>query len=962
MSEPSKTGWPQKFERWLVGNKNEETGEHRGYCPLHESPESSSTPSASFNFDRGVFRCVPKCGGMTLGALWQRIRDMSEAGDDEERPPPKKSGKGNVRSLEDAPSKRQGKPLPTEDQLDEFVEALLANEQKMDYLKTKRHITPEIVREHQIGWYKGRYTIPVRDVDGVLCNVRRYDPDAGEAKQKMISWSTGNGSARLYGWDALDKDEIILVEGEMDCLVGRSFGLNTMTHTGGASVWKPDWSPRFEEKTVYVIYDVDDGGRQGSRKAALSMKNYATAVYIVRLPLRSKGADLTDYLVGQGYGVEDLQALMDKAREDGSFGLSRRTRPTGDPQPVTLEGSMDQRLAGKPLEIISTVAGKVQPAFLIPKEIEAHCAEDWQESKCSTCPMSAWGGRRRQSVSAEDEVVLKMLNVNEAARQQATKEVVGIPKNCPRVELTELEQWSVEELVLVPSVESRTEQAQTPIERRAYNVGAHDTPVNAGAKFVGVSTASPKDGRSILQMWSAEQTRADLDRFEMSERLLRQLAVFRPDDNQSPLEMLEEIAADISANVTHIYGRPELHMAYDLVWHSVMDFQFLGKPVGKGWLEMLVIGDTRTGKSEAAERICDHYSAGILKSCEGSTFAGLVGGARQVSGGNSWMVTWGVIPLNDRRLVILDEFSGIAEKDILAQMSAIRSSGRAQITKIVNQETSARTRLIWVSNPLNGRSMMEIPRGAIEAMKELIPNPEDIARFDLALAAASGDVESGVINTQHHDKVKHRYTSELCSALVRWAWSRKQDDVIFAPGVENYVLERAEAVGGRYVPDPPLVQSANVRVKLARIAVALAVRTFSTDSTGEKVLVHKEHVTDAERFLDRLYGLERFGYLDYSRKVIKDREKAQEQRRECYTYLLGNQEDVYVALQAVLGNPFRVRDFEEFGNMFRDDAQMHVRELMRMRMLRRKDKGYLVMEPALIEVLRALEARLDKTT
>lgn len=961
MSEPStKTGWPKKFEPWLVGNQNETTGEHRGYCPLHEDPETSSTPSASFNFDKGVFRCVPKCGGMTLAVLWGRIRDRLDA-EEEPRPRPRRSA--NVRSIDDAPSSRgKGKPLPTEEQLDEFVETLLADEGRMEYLKTHWHINSEVVRRFQMGFWKGRYTIPIRDREGVLCNVRRYDPDAGDAKQKMISWSAGHGTARLYGWEALEEDVVIISEGEKDRIVGCGYGLNVMTHTGGASVWKPDWSPHFEGKTVFFCYDVDDGGRAGSRKGALSVKNYAEAVYIITLPLRGKGSDLTDYLVGQGYGKEDFEALMEKAKDDGPFGQQRRTRPTGDPLPVTLEGSMNQAIAGKPLEIVSTVAGKVQPAFLIPKTVEAYCSTDWQEAKCSVCPMNARGGRWRQVVDADDEVVLRMLNVNEVARQQATKEVIGIPKNCPRVELTELEQWSVEELVLVPSVESRNEQAQTPIERRAYNVGAHDTPVNAGAKFVGVSTASPKDGRSILQTWHAEQTRADLDRFEMSERILKQLSIFRPGEDQTPLEMVEEIAADLAANVTHIYGRPELHMAYDLVWHSVMDFKFLGKPVGKGWLEMLVVGDTRTGKSEAAERLCDHYSAGILKSCEGSTFAGLVGGARQVSGGNSWMVTWGVIPLNDRRLVILDEFSGIAEKDILAQMSAIRSSGRAQITKIVNQETSARTRLIWISNPLNGRSMMEIPRGAIEAMKELIPNPEDIARFDLALAAASDDVASEVINSQHHESVKHRYTTEICTLLVRWAWSRKQEDIVFSAGVEDYILARAEAIGSRFVPDPPLIQSANVRVKLARIAVALAVRTFSSDSTGEKVLVHEEHVDDAERFLDRLYGQDRFGYSEYSRKVIRDREKAKEQRRECYDYLLGNQDDVFVALQAVLGNPFRVRDFEEFGNMFRDDAQMHVRELMKMRMVRRKDKGYLVMEPALIEVMRALEAKLDKSS
>src|SRR5690349_14284970 len=104
------------------------------------------------------------------------------------------------------------------------------------------------------------------------------------------------------------------------------------------------------------------------------------------------------------------------------------------------------------------------------------------------------------------------------------------------------------------------------------------------------------------------------------------------------------------------------------------------------------------------------------------------------------MVTWGTIPLNDRRLVILDEFSGISEKNVIEQMSAVRSSGRAQITKVVSQETSARTRLVWISNPVDGRAMDEHGTGAIEAIKALVKNPEDIARFDIAISAARADV------------------------------------------------------------------------------------------------------------------------------------------------------------------------------------------------------------------------------
>ena len=51
--------------------------------------------------------------------------------------------------------------------------------------------------------------------------------------------------------------------------------------------------------------------------------------------------------------------------------------------------------------------------------------------------------------------------------------------------------------------------------------------------------------------------------------------------------------------------------------HSLTSFMFEGKAVTKGWLECLVIGDTRTGKSETATAMAKHYGAGIVKPLEG---------------------------------------------------------------------------------------------------------------------------------------------------------------------------------------------------------------------------------------------------------------------------------------------------------------------------------------------------------
>lgn len=949
MTATKTDGWQERFAKYLVGNVNPQSHEQRGYCPLCEKPGESGTPSSSFNWAKKVFNCFHDCGGYTFADLWNAI-------DEDDDPPP--ASRSTVRSIDDAKSRRgRGQPLPTEEEIQDFVDALLAAPTRLAVMKEKRGLTLKTIRKYQIGWHDGRYTIPVRDADGVLVNVRRYKADAKNPKDKMVSWSTGSGEGRLFLPEVLAEDEVIITEGEMDALIGQQHGFPCMSHTSGASVWKSAWSVLFEGKTVFICYDVDDAGKQGARKVAFQLSKVAKAVYLVTLPLTRKGDDLTNYFVDQGYAASDFRSLLDQSRRD-PWGADRRrtTSMKAVPKDVTLEHSQSGEHGGEPLQIVATVAGKVQPAYVLPKRMEGICGLDWGD-RCHKCVMETRGGQHTISINADDGFLLELIDKSKEQAEKAYRKLFEAPPTCPRLDINVEESYSVEELILVPAVDERKEEVQTPIDRRVYNVGQYATPINSKVRFVGVNTSDPRTQRGVLQTWFSELTQTDLDRFVMTPELREKLLVFQPRKGQSPVEKMEAIALDLEANVTKIYGRPELHMAYDLVWHSLMDFSLKGTPLGKGWLELLVVGDTRTGKSEAALRLIDHYNAGVLKSCEGATLAGLVGGAQQSN--SSWMVRWGTIPLNDRRLVVLDEFSGLADKNVIEQMSSVRSSGRAQITKIVSQETSARTRLIWISNPDDGRAIEEMNLGAIEAIRSLIKNPEDIARFDMAMSAARADVDSAVINSRTHQRIKHRYTRELCSALVSWAWSRKAEHVTWQPGVENYLLNRAEDMGQRYIPEPPLVQAENVRVKLARIAAAVAARTFSCDETGNCVVITEDHVDAAEEILERLYRMPSFGYALHSRKVLRDRERSESNRRQCRQWLTVHRYDAYVALQACMGGPFKVRDFCEFGGMDQDAAQAAVRELQEMKMVQRMSKGYMKMNPALVEVLKWLEDKWE---
>jgi L-amino acid N-acyltransferase YncA len=944
--------WRKVFKAYLVREQSD--GETKAFCPAHEKPKKGSkTASASFNFEKGVFNCFSQCGGMRIKDLYDAVKDDAEFVTDA-RPTPSSRSEGNVRSINSAKS-RGGKPvtaLPTEGDVQKWHANLMRSSILLKPLHDKRGLRDETLRKRMIGYDGDRYMIPVYDGDGALVNVRRYKPES--IRDKMLNWP-GYGSANLYLMDNVaESDMVLLCEGEMDALIGEQYGFATVTATAGAGTWQEQWSNAFTGKHVYIAYDNDPAGESGARKVATHLKKVAASVYVLKLPVAPK-QDLTDFFVAQGLGKNDLKALIEATPEFGER-KALRVVNKGEAISVSVEESMNSENAGKLLEVSAMVGGRSHDIYQLPRKLDILCEPGRWGAKCKKCANEDTGGITTVEIRQDDPILIAMVERPTDESDALIRKENGVQKNCPYAEHHVDRWWTVEDLVLLPSVDDPGSEGNIQANRRAYNVGRYNTAVNQVHRFQGASVTNPRTGKSVFQTWECEPTKTSLDKFEMTPAIHRSLTVFRPSEGQSPLGKLRAIAKDLAANVTHIHGRSELHIAYDLVWHSLLDFPFMGKNVGKGWLELLVMGDTRTGKSEAALRLTEHYQSGVLKSCEGATLAGLVGGAQQI--GNNWLITWGTIPLQDRRLVILDEVSGIKDKGVMEQMSAVRSSGVAQINKVVSGQTKARTRLIWISNPVDGRPLTTMSRGAIDAIEGLVPNPEDIARFDFSMAAASADVDADSINTEAPPTVRHRYTKARCSSLVTWAWSRRADQVLWEPGSEGLVLQSAMALGARYVEEPPLVQAANMRIKLARMAVAVAARLFSSPD-GEQLLVTKEHVRTAVKFLDALYNAPTFGYAEHSREEISNRKQADQNRRKVRKWLVANENVAKALFQVMRDTQFRVRDLEEFGALGRDQSQDAIGELIKLRMVRRSTRGYIRLEPELIDVLRKLRRELE---
>ena len=922
------------FQDWFVGAESSD-GEQRAFCPICEDPQESSSPSAMFNVREGIWNCLKGNHG---GSITRLVDDLK---------------KNRGFSLTTTPKKtKDQKAPPRPEDVAQWHEALLADDRALDAFVTNRGISRDTIEEYELGWdsRSGRYTIPVYDHRGNLVNIRKYKMGARDTEQKFLNHA-GHGDARLFLVHTMEgSDWVVLAEGELDALILAQEGFPVVSGTGGSGTFKPEWAEAFTEKTVFVAYDADEAGDKGAIKVTNALRNFAALVYRVRLP--EKGMDVTDFFVAGNDG-DAFEELLDQAVKSGSRSSRGPDEMPRTGTKLSLLESMSDKAQGEPIELVVSVTGKQQEPFTAPRRIVATC--DMQKgAACERCPLLARNGEMELETVPHDQRLMQFIDVPGSTQHRLLRMMTGA--RCGDHVDFDIEQlWRVEELAVQASVDERTDQEENrPTRRTVWSVGTYRTNTNEKMRLVGTNVQDPKNGVLKFHAWHAEKVELDIDRFYLTDDYRSQLEVFQPSGGQTSLDKCIEIAEDMAANVTMIVGRPLLHVGMDLVFHSPIAFRVNGQDVDKGWLEMMVIGDTRTGKSEIASRLMRHYRSGRLISCEGVTFAGLIGGVQQI--GNRWHMTWGIIPMNDRRLVILDEVSGMGEANIIEKMSAVRSSGVAQITKIQTESTSARTRLIWLSNPQDGGFLSEHRMGGIGALQSVVRNNEDIARFDFVMAAARGDVSAEAINEIVTPDFA-TYGTEDCEVLVRWAWSQNRESVLVSDTAVTLAAKAAISLGKRFSPHPPLIQAENVRYKLLRIAAGLAARTFSVRKNGG-LWVKREHVESAIDFIELIYGQESLGYGLMS-KEESDRENRSSEMLENARLMLINDPDVLATLAMSSGN-FKVRDFIEFQGMATDKASQVVSTLHAWGLAKYTgSRGVFTMTPQLIKLVRDLKEQED---
>jgi len=551
---------------------------------------------------------------------------------------------------------------------------------------------------------------------------------------------------------------------------------------------------------------------------------------------------------------------------------------------IPFEKSISSDHYGKAITFNGIIIGKDLSPYLIPRLVKIKCGEAGAQMKrCANCriyqeydcnPLSRERGFEYNFRCHQDrDIILSFINTSDAHVKGYIRRYFAIPdySKCRKVTVDIATKQNVEEIMVSAELDYSKMDAEYMVQRSF--VFSTDIKTNAQYQFYGTTWGDPRTQRSTHII---NRTKASLDsvsKWRLTPEVKEKLKVFKPKDPRdvdSITEKIQGIQDDLAHNVTRIKKRNNIIMALDLVYHSVLQFNFLGHRVTKGWMECLIGGDTRTGKTETIRSLVKHYRAGeFLTSGENVSLAGILGGVQQTHGNSRWSLTWGKIPLNDRGALVIDESENLVKAEIMGFLSGVRSSGIAELHKIQSRRTLARTRLVFIANPIHGD--VGNYNFGVDIIKEIMGQQQDVARLDFAVLASKEDVPISEINQRDTEEYEHFYTSELCHNRVMFAWSRRPEDIYIEKDAENAILHAATLLGEKFSSDIPLVVGAEMRIKLARMAISVAAMVYSTDDEGEKVIVNKAHVLFAINFLESQYHNRRMGYYDYSQQRLTAR-------------------------------------------------------------------------------------------
>ena len=682
-----------------------------------------------------------------------------------------------------------------------------------------------------------------------IIDKRKYTTDKS-LKPKTISNPHVKGGLVLpyHLWDN-DHSATIVCEGEKDMAIARTYGYNAIS-IGGCNNIPSLFLDDFKDRQVYIVYDNDAPGRAGALKLASALYSVTKLVYICNIGdyVKEDKEDITDFFVKYKYTNVEFDEMIEKAKifdADCQEEYLKKSYPE-----VSLNEASTSylgKIVRSNVQVMATYEDQYSvPGYAIVEKLQKGTKEESNKMNKGDCEY--WS---LQKSNFEDILVLTDSNLKNVQILDNIQRLVG---------------WANEDYVKVSTSNPRTifkacvadctESVIAKDIKRTEFTCYTDEKLEAGKNYQIIYKVVPhpmKGQQQVLIVLEVKESSDVITSFEVTAEAAKELSIFQ---GKKFKELVEAQKAFVKFNVdTKLLG------LMDLWYHTPKEFNFgLFKNI-KGYLDGLIVAESRVGKSSTAQALSQVYGLAQIASLAGSaaTPAGLVGGS--VKAGSSSAIRPGLIPRMHNKAIIFEELAK-ANYRLMPELTDIRSSGLVRINRSTGDLTlPASVRMLFLSNAKAdeegiARPIAAYPNG-IEIIKPLVGSIEDIARFDFIyiLGESANDIDPLW-------EPPVGFTEKQLQTRIRWIWSRKCENIKISKDMQQYIVNVSKVLNQKYMCSLKIFSTETWK-KLARLSVAVAGYMVSTDLEFEDIIIKKEHVDIAASLLIGIYDNQIFKLKEY---------------------------------------------------------------------------------------------------
>ena len=819
----------------------EYSGEQMVCCPYPHQHGDGTTyydtnPSLAINLDKGVFKCH-SCG--QAGSEAQLCRDMWHVTESRARNICRALRQYSDTDWHSTPEDSDDTPV-----IQNYIDKLGISRDVLEQLG---------VQIHDTGTDEPRWIFPVV-YNNYILDLRDYQHGR---TPKVLSCANAPTGA-IIPHDVFVASDInrwvVLCAGEKDMLVTRSHGFNAITFTGGEMCQNIIKADDFKDRKIAICYDNDQAGRHGAGAIAkVLLRAGAKTVRIVDkfhhdFPKLDTKEDLTDWFTVYGGTSERLKQYIIDTPDVESDVVE-----TESAKMCTIEEAIDPSLHGQ----LVTVRAQVTTTGDVPQTVPAIAKVKTYVKARDDFETYDW------DVSEHYDILPRLINVPPNVLSSTIISDLQIPAKGATV-VTEY--WYTD-----PETNVKKKKVLPRINTYAVTIGQFEGAQRKELPCYSLNTC-PEQGQTYdFTIFMTTTLQGAVCGVILDAKDCRAINNEISDEQLASLTRLQHVEGTAEEKLMHRLKAVQGLLAYeanlnliatiDLTLNSVCEIQTCQGPK-RGYLDTLVIGESRIGKSDTANKLLDAYGMGTFVSVAGSqsTEAGLIGGTDKDKHTGAMVTKAGTLPRNCDKAIIIEELSK-APDNLIRDLTDIRSSGKVRISRVTGDIVfPCKLRMCALSNAKPDfrtgitRPLDQYEHG-IKVATDLIGTAEDIARYDVITLVGDSKTNRAWTAPEPID------AKDLQHALA-WVWSRTPEQIKITDMASNMATVCGDKLNEEF-PMHIKLFGTEAQFKLLRFAAAIAAYTISASDDFTEIIVTEEHVRCADKFLRSVYDNRLFKLRDY---------------------------------------------------------------------------------------------------